>query len=43
MRIEEELKRKVAELERINEIMVDRELKMVEFKNEIKALKARLK
>lgn len=37
--MEEELKEKVTELERINEVMVGRELKMVELKEEIKRLK----
>jgi PAS domain S-box-containing protein len=38
-RIEEELEVKVEELERLNRIMVDRELKMVELKQQIKRLK----
>ena len=36
------LQQKVDELERVNEIMVDRELKMIELKEEIRALKAQL-
>ena len=37
---EEELKKRVDELERFHDLTVDRELKMVELKEEIEALKA---
>ncbi len=40
--IENKLKDKVRELERINDLMIDRELKMAELKGEIKLLKAQL-
>ncbi len=40
--VEEELKNKVNELERINDLMIDRELKMADLKVEIKILKAQL-
>ena len=39
---EEKLQEKIRELETINELMVDRELKMVELKEEIKRLKTQL-
>ncbi len=40
--VEKELTKKVTELERINDLMIDRELKMMELKKEIKLLKAQL-
>ncbi len=38
-----ELEEKIRELERVNELMVNRELKMIELKQEIKKLKQKLK
>ncbi len=40
--VENKLKDKVRELERINDLMIDRELKMAALKSEIKILKAQL-
>lgn len=40
---EEEIKRKIQELERFNKISVDRELKMIELKKKIEELEAQLK
>jgi len=39
---EQSIKNKIEELEKINTITLNRELKMIELKNEIKDLKARL-
>jgi PAS domain S-box-containing protein len=41
IRMEEDLKEKVAEMERINKSMVGRELKLIELKNRIKELEAK--
>lgn len=40
---EEALKTKVGELEKLNDMMIDRELKMIELKEEIRALKNHIK
>ncbi len=38
----EDLRKRMDELERFNKLTVDRELRMIELKKEIKALKGRL-
>jgi predicted nucleic acid-binding Zn-ribbon protein len=39
---EQELEKKIAELEALNQVMIDRELSMVELKNKVRELETKL-